>query len=317
MTCHNCVVECKKAGKRSDGLQRYRCAQCGKTFSDRKEFGWTGHKQAVNDTRAFLALAMIAEGNSINSAKRISGLDKKTIMNLLMIAGAKCEMLLAEKIRNVPVNDVQADEIWSFVGKKEANTQYGDRYDAVGDAWCFIGIERTTKMVLAFELGKRTVASATRFISKLANATDPDQRFQLTTDGLKAYPYPIGNILGDRVDYAQLIKIYKYTEPEAARRYSPAKFAESFSTPVYGNPDEERICTSHVERQNGSLRQWCKRLTRLTYAFSKKWEHHRAALAFHFAYYNFCRIHSTTRKTPAQAAGIAEKPWTISELLAA
>jgi len=259
---------------------------------------------------------MIAEGNSINSAARISGLNKKTIMNLLVIAGEKCETLLAEKVRNVPVADVQADEIWGFVGKKQAAVGPGDDYQT-GDAWCYIGIERNTKMILAFELGKRTITSATKFITKLANATDANTRFQLTTDGLNVYPYPVGNILGDRVDYAQLIKIYSFAEAEAERRYSPAKFAESHRTPVYGNPDDARICTSHVERQNGSLRQWCKRLTRLTYAFSKKWEHHRAALAFHFAFYNFCRVHGTTRQTPAQAAGIAVRPWTLKELLAA
>jgi IS1 family transposase/transposase-like protein len=316
VTCHNCVVECKKAGKRRDGLQRYRCAQCGKTFSDRKEFGWVGHKQAVEEARALLALALLAEGNSISSAHRLTGLNKKTIMSLLVIAGEKCEALLAERVRNVPASDVQADEIWGFVGKKQANTEPGDSYH-VGDAWCFIGIERNTKLILAFELGKRTVTSATRFITKLADATDADTRFQFTTDGLNVYPYPIGNILGDRVDYAQLVKVYKYTEAEATRRYSPAEFAESFATPVYGDPDEDRICTSHIERQNGSLRQWCKRLTRLTYAFSKKWEHHRAALAFHFAYYNFCRVHGTTRQTPAQAAGIADRRWTLKEMLVA
>lgn len=316
MTCHNCVVECKKAGKRSDGLQRYRCSKCGKTFSDHKDFGWTGHKQAIDDARAFLALAMLAEGNSIRSAQRISGVDKKTIMNLLLIAGEKCESLMATRIKGVPVADVQADEIWGFVGKKKGNMVPGDTNE-VGDAWCFIGIERNTKLILAFQLGKRTVTSATRFIAKLASATDPDQRFQLTTDSLNANPYPVGNILGDRVDYSQLIKIYQYSEPEAQRRYSPPECVEAIRTPVYGNPDPERICTSHIERQNGSLRQWCKRLTRLTYAFSKKWSHHSAALAFHFAYYNFCRVHSSIKKTPAQAAGIAEKPWTIADLLAA
>jgi hypothetical protein len=127
---------------------------------------------------------------------------------------------------------------------------------------------------------------------------------------------PIGNILGDRVDYGQIIKIYAHNEPEAARRYSPPSYVECHKTPVYGNPDEQRISTSHIERQNGSLRQWCKRLTRLTYAFSKKWENLRAALALHFAFYNFCRVHSSLRQTPAMASGIANRVWGIAELLA-
>jgi len=171
-------------------------------------------------------------------------------------------------------------------------------------------------MVLAFELGKRTVSSATRFITKLANATDPNVRFQLSTDGMAAYNFPIGNILGDRVDYGQIIKIYNAATPEDQRRYSPARLAETKKTDVYGDPDFDLICPSHIERQNGSLRQWCKRLTRLTYAFSKKWENLRAALALHFAFYNFCRVHGTIRQTPAMASGIANRIWTMRDLLA-
>jgi transposase-like protein/IS1 family transposase len=313
VTCHNCRIECTKDGKRPDGQQRYRCSQCGKKFSDRKEYGLIGHKQAVDEHSALLALTLLVEGNSIRSAQRISGIDKKTIMRLLLNAGQRCEALLARAVRNVPVQDVQADEIWTFVGKKQANKGMGDSA-YVGDAWCFIAIERQTKLVLAFELGKRTVTSATRFISKLAAATSED-RFQLTTDGLNAYPYPVGNILGDRVDYAQLVKIYNQETPEDIRRYSPARLAETHATPVYGDPDERKICTSHIERQNGSLRQWCKRLTRLTYAFSKKWENLRAALALHFAYYNFCRVHSSLKMTPAAAAGLTHGTWTLAELL--
>ncbi len=223
--------------------------------------------------------------------------------------------MLAAKVRNVPVTDVQCDEVWTFVGKKESHKEHGDKYN-VGDAWCFIAIERNTKMVLAFQLGKRTVSSPTHFMGKLSVATDPEQRFQLTTDGLNAYPYAVAEMLGDRVDYAQLVKIYAYNEPEAIRRYSPPDCVEAIPTPVYGDPERQRICTSHIERQNGSLLQWCKRLTRLTYAFSKKWENLRAALALHFAYYNFCRFHGTIKATPAIAAGIADRAWTMGELIA-
>ncbi|HUE03155.1 MAG TPA: hypothetical protein VMR62_26540 [Bryobacteraceae bacterium] len=241
-------------------------------------------------------------------------MDKKTIMRLVVIAGERAEALMDTKIRNVLASDVQADEIWTFVAKKESHKRHGDG-PYIGDAWCFIGIERHMKIVLAFELGKRTITSATRFIQKLADATHPDQRYQLTTDGLNAYPYPVATVLGDRVDYAQLIKIYKYAGPEEMHRYSPPECVEAIPTPVYGDPDWDRICTSHIERQNGSLRQWCKRLTRLTYAFSKKWAHLRAALALHFAYYNFCRRHSTIKTTPAVAAGITDHVWTLRELL--
>ncbi len=204
---------------------------------------------------SLVALRMLCEGNSIRSTERITGLGKKAIMRLLIEAGEKCEALLAERIRDIPVTDVQADEIWCFVGKKQANRR-GDeeKFPYLGDAWTFVAIERHTKLVLAFELGKRTVTSATRFMAKLADATAADQRFQLTTDGLKAYNYAVGTQLDERVDYAQLVKIYTQETPEAARRYSPPRMAEAIPTPVYGDPDGERICTSHVERQNLTMR---------------------------------------------------------------
>jgi transposase-like protein/IS1 family transposase len=224
VTCHNCRIECKKAGRRPDGTQRYRCSQCSKTFSHHKEYGIIGHKQAVSEEKAVLALKLLVEGNRIRSAQRISGLNQKTIMSLLEIAGERCEALFA-RFQNVRASDVQADEIWSFVAKKQAHVGPGDEGN-VGDAWCFIAIERSTKMILAFEVGKRTVSSATRFVTKLANATDPERHFQLTTDGLNAYPTPVGDILGDRVDYAQLIKIYAQGTVEEERRYSPPRLAE-------------------------------------------------------------------------------------------
>jgi len=314
VTCHNCRIDMRRHGKRRDGTPRFRCSQCGKTFSIPKQYGVIGHKQ-IDEEAALLALTLIVEGNSVRSAARVTGLQKNTVIKLVVDAGQRCEALLDAKIRNVQASDVQADEVWTYVGKKESHKEHGDG-PYVGDAWCFIAIERRMKLVLAFELGKRTITSATRFIEKLAKATDPDRRYQLTTDGLNVYPYTVGNILGDRVDYAQLIKIYQYTEPEEMRRYSPPECVEAIPTPIYGDPDMQRVCTSHIERQNGSLRQWCKRLTRLTYAFSKKWENLRVALALHFAYYNFCRVHSSIKATPAMAAGLTVRKLTLAELLA-
>jgi IS1 family transposase len=295
-------------------MQRYRCGTCGKTFSDRKDFGVVGHKQ-LEPADAMLALKLIVEGNSIRSASRVTGLHRDTIMRLIVDAGAKCETLLSTKIRNVPVRDVQADEIWTYVAKKERHKnpfKGDDMY--VGDAWCFIGIERHTKLILAWELGKRTETSTNRFMSKLATATDPDLTFQLTTDGLATYPGAVYRNFGERVDYAQYIKVYAQTE-EGERRYSPPEVVSSEKKAVYGNPQTDRICTSHIERQNGSLRQWCKRLTRLTYAFSKRWANLRAALALHFAYYNFCRVHSSLKATPAMASGLTGRARTLAEIL--
>ena len=248
MTCHNCRIEMKNHAKYPDGRLRYRCSQYGKTFSEPKQYGVIGHKQ-IDEDRALLALTLIVEGNSIRSAARVTGLDKKTITKLVVDAGQRCEALLDAKIQNVPVSDVQADEIWGFVGKKEGHKNPFEGDDMyLGEAWCFIGIERHSKLVLCFELGKRTETSAGRFMAKLAAATDPRQRFQLTTDGLPAYPFAVGSHLGNRVDYAQLIKVYAQT-PEGERRYSPPEVVSAESKPVSGDPDMQRICTSHIERQ--------------------------------------------------------------------
>jgi hypothetical protein len=173
--------------------------------------------------------------------------------------------------------------------------------------------------VLAHELDNRGVKTATRFMHKIARATDPTQKFQLTSDGQAVYPLAVGNVLGhqgERVDYAQLIKIYTMDVPEEARRYSPPRLAEAILTPVYGNPDDQKICTSHVERQNLTMRMCMRRLTRLTNAFSKKWDNLNAALALHFAYYNFCSRHISLKGArPAMAAGLTDRVWELAELL--
>ena len=258
---------------------------------------------------------------SLRTTNRITGLGRNTILRLLVLAGERCGNLLATKVKGVPATDVQCDEIWGFVQKKKYHVHGGEEnFAEIGDAWCFVAIDRNTKLVLAHTLGKRTVSAATRFMMKLARATDPAQKFQLTTDGLNAYPLAVGNVLGHegtRVDYAQLIKVYAYTVPEDARRYSPPEVVEAIPTPIYGYPDEKRICTSHVERQNLTMRMCMRRLTRLTNAFSKKWSNLKAALSLHFAYYNFCRKHMSLKgATPAMASGLTDRVWSIGELLA-
>ena len=316
MTCHNCRIDCQSHGKHRNGLRRFRCNACGKTYTEPHE-KHTSAELYLNDPTGLLALRMICEGSSVRSASRITGLHHRTILQIVIAAGKRCEALLATKIRNVPVDDVQCDEIWGFVQKKQAHRRGNETdFAYIGDAWVFVAIERHTKLVLAFDLGKRTVSAASRFMGKVAKATDATQRFQLTTDGLAAYNYAVGNELGERVDYAQLIKIYDFQSPEETRRYSPAHLAEAIPTPVYGDPDEKRICTSHVERQNLTMRMCMRRLTRLTNGFSKKWENLKAALALHFAYYNFCRGHQTLKgATPAMAAGIAARAFTLGEFL--
>lgn len=190
--------------------------------------------------------------------------------------------------------DVQLDEAWTFVAKKERRKRGEERSrEDIGDQYVFIAIERHTKLVLAWHLGRRDNPNAWDFITKVRDATAP-QRFQLSSDAFSAYRGAIDAGLHDRADYAQIIKMYG-SMPGGRDYYRPAKIKGTISAPISGRPDQRRICTSHVERKNGSLRQWCKRLTRLTYAFSRKLENLRAALALHFAYYNFCRVHSAAQ----------------------
>lgn len=234
-------------------------------------------------------------------------------MRILTLAGEKCERLLGREIRNIPAREVQADEIWSFIGKKEKRREDGDDPN-LGDAYTFVAIERDTKLVLNFALGKRDQKTCDAFIEGLRLATS-HQNFQITTDGFAPYRTSIPNTLDDRCDFAMLIKVYRAT-PEGERRYSPAEVVSTEVVPVIGQPDPKKICTSHIERQNLTMRMQIRRFTRLTNAFSKKWENHWAALCLYFAHYNFCRIHSSIRVTPAMEAGITDHVWDLAELLA-
>ena len=212
---------------------------------------------------------------------------------LLVCVGQKCEGFLSHTLVGVPVSDVQVDEIWGFVGMKE-KTKNKSRITSprqdIGDAYCFVGIERHTKLVLAWHLGHRDQFNAILFLDQIRHSTRG--RFQMTTDGFRPYPaavelsFPYGE-----VDYAQLVK--EYATKEDSHRYSPGEVIGVQKTPCCGNPDPDAICTSHVERHNLSMRMQNRLLTRLTNGFSKKWANHQAALGLYFAVYNFVRPHGT------------------------
>lgn len=178
----------------------------------------------------------------------------------------------------------------------------------------FLAIERHSKLVLNIALGRRDKSTTDVFVEGLRQATARTP-FQITTDGFVPYRSAITTTLHDRITgFAQLIKVYRSSQ-EGEARYSPAEVASVEVVPVAGNPDPERVCTSIVERSNLSLRMGIRRFTRLTNAFSKKWEHHCAAVMLWYAYYNFCRIHKSLRVTPAIEAGIADHVWDLAELL--
>ena len=312
MTCPTCKAEAQRFGTNRNGSQRFRCVECKKTFSakptDRIEGSY------IEMARVEKVLQLLLEGCSVRAIERISGLHRDTILRLLVAAGEKCEKLLGRLIVNVPVKDVECDEIWSFIGKKQKAMEEDDDPN-YGDAYCFVAMERNTKLVLNFALGKRNQDTTDIFIEGLRHAT-ARQRYQITADGFAPYVSAIENTLADRVDFAQLIKVYR-AMPEGERKYSPAEVVSTEVVPVLGNPDLKRACTSIIERQNLTMRMQMRRLTRLTNGFSKKWENHWAALCLHFAYYNFCRIHRTIRVTPAMQAGITGRVWDIAELLTA
>ncbi len=310
MTCHNCKTECRMFGKTRKGQQRYQCSQCRKTYSDPRNEHLGGMYTPPEKVEAVITL--LVEGCSIRSIQRITGVDQNTVMKILVLAGVRCERLLEERIHNVRVGDVQCDEIWGFVGCKEKRNVSGN--PERGDAYCFVAIERNTKLVVTWHLGKRTAVDTGEFAEKLYEATSG--HFQVTTDGFRPYVDAIEYSLGTRVDFAQLIKVYAASS-EDEHRYSPPKVIEAISKPIWGDPDPDRICTSYVERQNLTMRMQIRRLTRLTNAFSKKRENLRAALALYFGWYNFCRTHRTIRVTPAMESGISNHIWSIRELLEA
>jgi IS1 family transposase len=255
---------------------------------------------------------LLVEGCSIRTIERITGTHRDTILKVLVHAGEKCEKLMGRMIVNVPVKDVECDEVWGFIGKKEKRVKPEDDVN-MGDAYTFVAIESNTKLVLNFAMGKRNQATTNIFIEGLRYATDR-KSFQVTTDGFQPYVPAITTTLSDCASFARFIKTYG-SPNDGEKRYSPAEIVSTEVVPVMGNPDPARICTSIVERQNLTMRMQMRRLTRLTNGFSKKWENLWAALCLHFAHYNFVRIHRALRVTPAIEAKITDYVWTMADLL--
>ncbi len=315
MTCHSCRIEAVKAGKGRNEVQRYKCQQCGKRFTEPQEKPF-GEDVRLEQDLVVSILHCLLEGNSVRSTARLCGVEPRTVLTMLEHAGKNCECIMGKLLVNIPVKDVQCDEIWGYVYKKEAHKFPFEANDnSIGDAYCFVAIERYSKLVLNFALGRRDQATTDIFIEGLRGATT-NQRFQVTTDGFQPYKSSIETTLGDRVDYAMLIKTYAEST-DGERRYSPPEVVDAKPVVIIGNPDRDKICTSHIERQNLSIRMGMRRMTRLTNAFSKKWENLWYAYCLWFAFYNFCRVHRTLRVTPAMEAGIADRVWDIRDLVAA
>jgi transposase-like protein/IS1 family transposase len=311
MSCGTCNLVCQRFGKHRNGLRRFRCPQCKRTYTE-------AHKRTldamyISEDRAALAVQLLVEGNSIRSTERITKLDRNTIMRLLLLAGKKCEAILDAKMRGLRPKHLQIDEIWTFVQKKNRHVRRGDSPE-IGDQWVFVAIDAESKLVPCFHVGKRHREDTRAFVCDLYSRIDG--RTQVTTDGLNHYRNEVPDAFGSDVDFAQLVKLFgEWGQHDADARYSPSPIVEVISKVRSGDPDPDHISTSYVERQNLTMRTQMRRFTRLTLGFSKKLAHLKAAVALHFAYYNFCRIHSTIRVTPAMEAGITDHIWTLLELL--
>ena len=258
-------------------------------------------------------VAALVEGNSIRATVRMTGIAKNTIAKLLIELGAACSDYLNRTLVNLSCKRVQCDEIWSFIGAKQKNVTPALREKGfAGDVWTWVAMDADTKLICSWMVGARHSVAANEFIRDLKWRLR--DRIQLTTDGHAVYVNAVANQFGEEIDYAMLVKVYG--EPQGTeKRYSPAECLGCQKKPISGRPDPAHISTSYVERQNLTMRMQIRRFTRLTNAFSKKLENHVASIAIHYMHYNFARIHQTLRVTPAMAAGVSNRLWSIEDIV--
>ena len=266
----------------------------------------------LTNERRIQVIAALVEGNSIRATVRMTGVAKNTIVKLLEDVGEACANFQDEAMRNLPCRRLECDEIWSFCYAKKKNV--APEHQGIlgyGDVWTWVAIDADTKLVPCWHVGRRDANAASEFIADLASRLK--NRVMLTTDGFKPYLEAVEESFGADIDYAMLIKIYGASQDEV--RYSPAECCGTRTEVITGDPFPPMVSTSYVERQNLTMRMSMRRFTRLTNGFSKKLENHMHAIALHYMYYNFCRIHQSLRCTPAMEAGISKKVWEIEDIV--
>jgi IS1 family transposase len=260
-------------------------------------------------------LHLLCEGNSIRAVTRLTGASKNTVTKLLIDAGKACMAFHDANVRDVAAKRIQVDEIWSFTYAKQKNVATAKAApEQAGDTWTWTAIDADSKLIVSYFVGGRDSECAMWFVDDLR--TRLANRVQLTSDGHKAYLEAVEGAFGADVDYAQLIKIYGAAPESMKGRYSPAECTGARKERIEGNPDPKHVSTSYAERNNLTIRMHMRRFTRLTNAFSKKVENHAYAVALHMMYYNFVRIHSKLRMTPAMAAGVSDRLWEIGDIVA-
>lgn len=301
----------KKYGKTRAGTTRYRCKDCGKCFTESTEL-LAGMRIGLN--RAGRIVEMLLEGLSVSTVARLTKTKPHTIIDLMVLVGQRCEDYLRTHHRKLKVNAIQADEIWSYIGCKSRTVRRLGYQDLpVGDCYCYTAIDPESKLLVCFHFGVRDQENTDEFCRKLWRAVDG--QFKLSTDGYFAYEPAVGWYLPGRTDYGQIIKLF-YSTRDDELRFGSGTIVSVRKRRIFGKIDFDEICTSHCERLNATIRNYTKRMARCTYAFSKKWENHQAALALFFMAYNYTKPHKTLKKqTPAMAHGLSDHVWSIRELL--
>ncbi|MGA2004297.1 MAG: IS1 family transposase [Terriglobales bacterium] len=267
----------------------------------------------LNTTKRTQIIAALVEGNSINATCRMLGVGKHTVLRLLEDAGCACAAYHNAMVRGLKVKRLQCDEIWAFVLGKDKNLTMEQMEAGFGSVWTWTAIDADTKLIVSYMLGDRGASTARDFMEDVASRIT--NRIQLTTDGHRVYAEAVEKAFGSEIDYAMLVKIYGASN-EGESRYSPATCIGCRTGVLAGDPDPKHISTSYVERQNLSMRMGMRRFTRLTNGHSKKVENHGHQVALYFFHYNFCRVHSSLRVTPAMEAGLTDHVWSLAELCA-
>jgi transposase-like protein/IS1 family transposase len=313
MTCVRCQHQtCKKFGYYSKRrVQRWRCTSCSATFADPTAPAYVRPAHSTDPEKFAQAITLMLEGMSIRAISRFTGLHKQTILSLMNTAAEKARALLDSKVQNISPRYVQLDEMWGFIHTRHPNLRDDDPAEW-GSTMLWLAIDSETKLLISHHVGARNGISAHAFVRDLRKHTNG--RYQVTSDQYNGYVGAMREHFGRNVDFGQLYKIYGKIRTD--NWYGSGHVLGSVPRVKIGRPDYSRISTSHIERANLSVRMHLRRLTRLTNAFSKSLDNHKAAITLYVAFYNFCRGHQTHKgASPAMAAGLTDHVWSIAELL--